>query len=236
MLYWSRANSPVEFGIYLAQYALLSVLWGTGGWLLARHGFRLRASERLISGLAMGMLLFIGLSNLLANILPVVFAFWGGALLVMGLGLWAARHSPPRGWISREDLNAWPQLLILIALILLFQFIQRGLALFDEYLHIPLVSTMAAGNIPPHFYLNPSAKFAYHYGLQVFAASLVRLGGFSPWGAWDFSRAIAISFTLVLSWIWVFRLTRSRLAGILGSFLLIFGGGARWLLLLLPSF
>jgi hypothetical protein len=94
---------------------------------------------------------------------------------------------------------------------------------------------MAAGEIPPHFYLNPDFYFAYHYGIQVFAASLVRLAGFFPWSAWDVSRALAIAFTLVLGWVWVRRVTRSRTAAWLGSILFTFGGGTRWLLLLLPA-
>ncbi len=94
---------------------------------------------------------------------------------------------------------------------------------------------MAAGDIPPHFYLNPDFIFAYHYGIQVFAASLVRLADFFPWSAWDVSRALAIAFTLVLGWIWVRKVTRSRIAAWLGSILFTFGGGARWLLLLLPA-
>ena len=71
--------------------------------------------------------------------------------------------------------------------------------------------------------------------IQVFAASLVRLVNFFPWSAWDVSRALAIGFTLVLGWIWVRKVTGSRLAAWLGTFLFTFAGGARWLLLLLPT-
>lgn len=206
--------------------------------MLTTHAFRLRASERLISGLATGMLLFIGLGNLLSNLLPEAVSFWAAALLVLAGGMLAARRSAiskRRPWLDWRDLRAWPALLALLILTMLFQAIQSGLAIFDEYLHIPLVSTMAAGDIPPHFYLNPDTRFAYHYGIQVYAASLVRLGDFFPWSAWDLSRAIAIAFTLVLGWIWVRRVTGSRLAAWLGSFAFTFAGGTRWLLLLLPA-
>ncbi|MCU0486941.1 MAG: hypothetical protein MUC85_12625, partial [Anaerolineales bacterium] len=65
--------------------------------------------------------------------------------------------------------------------------------------------------------------------------SLVRLGGFFPWSAWDISRALAFAFTLILGWLLLRRWTGSRLAATLGTILLGFGGGTRWLLLLLPA-
>jgi hypothetical protein len=137
--------------------------------------------------------------------------------------------------LNIQDLRAWPQLIVFLLLIILFAYIQRGLSLFDEYLHIPLTSIMAAGDIPPHFYLNPQVYFAYHYGIHVLAASLVRLGTLFPWSALDLGKAVMIAFTLSLSWLWVKRLTRSNAAGFFGSFLIAFGGGARWLLVLLPT-
>ena len=60
------------------------------------------------------------------------------------------------------------------------------------------------------------------------------LGGFFPWSAWDLSKALSIALTLTLAWSWILRQTRSRLAACLGAFLVVLGGGARWLLLLVP--
>jgi hypothetical protein len=229
-MYWSRSNSLID----IALYVLLSSGWALGGWLLAMHAFRLRRGERLISGLAVGMLLFIGVGNLLAHLLPLTIAFWSASGLILLAGVFTAWRSKHHPWLEMHDLRL-PLLIGFVALTLLFTFILRGQAIFDEYLHLPLISVMAAGDIPPHFYLNPNFYFAYHYGIQVFAASLVRLAGFFPWSAWDASRALAIAFTLVLGWVWVRRVTRSRMAAWLGSFLFTFGGGARWLLLLLPA-
>src|SRR5512140_3277252 len=92
----------------------------------------------------------------------------GAAVLILVAGLAAAWRGPRLPW--RADLRAWPQLVVLAGLTLLFVMIGRGLALFDDYWHIPLISVMAAGDIPPHFYLDPTQPMAYHYGLQVLAA------------------------------------------------------------------
>ena len=230
-MYLSRANNLIDIALYL----LLSSGWALGGWLLVRSAFHLRRSERVVSGLAAGFLLFIGISNLLAHILPVTYAFWGASLIIFLAGVACVWRSNLHPWLDKRDLNVIPLMVCFLALTVLFTLILRAGSIFDEYLHLPLISIMAVGEIPPHFYLNPDFYFAYHYGIQVFAASLVRLAGFFPWSAWDMSRALTIAFTLVLGWVWVRRVTRSRTAAWLGSILFTFGGGTRWLLLLLPA-
>jgi hypothetical protein len=230
-MYWFSTNNLVD----LILYILLSIGWALGGLLLVTHAFRLHRNERIVTGLAAGFLLFIGLSNLLAHILPLTTAFWAASVLILAAGLLVAWRSNKQAGFNKSDLRSIPLLVGLAAITILFTLILRGESIFDEYLHLPLISIMAAGDIPPHFYLNPAFYFAYHYGLQVFAASLVRLGNFFPWSAWDASRALAIGFTLVLGWVWVRKVTGSRLAAFLGTFLFTFAGGARWLLLLLPA-
>lgn len=217
----------------LAAFGVLSLLWVAGGYLLAVYGLRLRRGERLVGGLALGFLLFLTLANLLANLAPTAAAYWLAAALLAAWGgalAWLKR-SQPLPW--REDLRDWPQLAALLALTLVFAMVQRGLALYDEYLHLPMISLMAAGDIPPHFYLNPGMPFAYHYGLQVWAACLVELANFFPWNAFDLSKALAIAFTLNLGWLWARRAWPRKAAW--ASLLLTFGGGARWLLLFLPA-
>jgi hypothetical protein len=239
-MYWSRTGSIADIVFYL----LLCTGWWIGGWFIVTYIFHQRVSERLITGFAAGLLFFIALSNLFAHVLPLPAAFWSasGLIFLGGVGLaigWTMRRQPGgrlRFILSElsAPLRSWPQIASLLGLTLLFELIGRGLAIFDDYLHIPLVSVMAAGDIPPHFYLDPTKYFSYHYGLQVLAASLVRMAGFFPWSAWDLSKALAIALTMMLAWVWIRRVTRSERAAYLGSFLVTFASGARWLLLLVP--
>src|SRR4030065_2454111 len=230
-MYWLRTNNLIDITLYL----LLSSAWALGGWLLVTHAFHLRRIERIVSGLAVGFLLFIGLSNLFAHFLPLTLAFWCAPLTIFLAGIACAWRSNLRPWLEKRDLKSIPWMVGLVAITIIFTLILRGESIFDENQHLPLISVMASGNIPPHFYLNPEFYFAYHYSIQVFSASLVRLVDFFPWSAWDGSRALAIAFTFILGWLWVRRVTRSTLAAWLGSFLFTFGSGTRWLLLLLPS-
>ena len=206
-----------------------------GGILLVRYAFALRRMERIVTGIAAGFVLFIVLSNLFAHVLPLTGAFWAASILILAGGLLLAWRSKKQPLISNGDLRSIPLLIGLMGITVLFVLILRGQSIFDEYLHLPLISIMGAGDIPPHFYLNPGFYFAYHYAIQVFAASLVKLSSFFPWSAWDLSRALAIGFTLVLGWIWVRKVTGRRLAAWVGAVLFTFAGGSRWLLLLLPA-
>lgn len=230
-MYYLREVDPAR----LATYLLLSLAWSAGGWLLVARGFGLKSRERLLAGAAAGLLLFIVVSNLLARAMPLPAAFGTAALAILGAGVLShalpgAGRTPLRG-----DLRHLWLLAGFVLAALAFQSVQRGLALFDEYLHLPLVSVMATGDIPPHFFLNPAQPFAYHYGLQIWAASMVRLAGFFPWSAFDLSRAMALALTACLAWLWFRRTVRSEIAALVSAAVLLVAGGSRWLLLFLPA-
>jgi hypothetical protein len=231
MQYWSRTGSFID----IVSFIILCALWALGGLLIISHSFHLKAREKLVSGLTTGFLLFIVLSNLLAQIFPLTVAYWSASGIILLAGLVLLLRSKTGIRSNLMLLGGWPTIVILGVVVLGFTLILRSLAIFDDYYHLPMISVMATGDIPPHFYLDPSLHLPYHYGLQVFAASMVRLGGFFPWSAWDISRAVVYGFTFVLAWLWIRRLTGKELPAYLGSGLLMFGGGARWLLLLIPT-
>ncbi len=231
MYYWTLSGSWID----IISFLLLCLLWALGGWLLVSHTFHLKRRENLVAGLAAGFLLFIVLSNLLAQVTPLTFAYWSSAIILLLSGLALSLLSKRGQRIDLSQFRSWPQIIVLAGIILGFTLILRGLAIFDDYYHLPMISVMATGDIPPHFYLDPTLHLPYHYGLQLFAAGMVRLGGFFPWSAWDISRAIVFGFTVILAWLWIRRLTGAQLPAYLGSGLLIFGGATRWLLLLIPQ-
>ena len=215
-------------GLPLAGWVLL---WAAGGCLLAGTLFRLRDNEISFVGLGLGLVLEVWLANLVAQVLPAPAAFWLAAAAVSLAGIVAALRSRWRPRI-RSILAPWVWLGLLT---LFFNAIGRGLGIFDDYQNLPTVSLMATGDIPPHFALNPSLSFGYHYFLLLFCAELMRLGSLFPWSALDLGRGLILALPLVLAGLWGYRLTGSRLAGFLTGVMLALAGGARWLLLLLPS-
>ena len=127
------------------------------------HIFRLRRGESLVAAYASGLLLFIVFANLLGQLLPLDAAFWIAAASILVLGLSARQTIDSTLW--KKEIKAWPQILTLAGLTALFATINHGLAIFDDYHNLPLVSVIALGDLPPHFYLNPEQRLAYHYGL-----------------------------------------------------------------------
>jgi len=169
-MYFSRTGNIFDLIVWLV---LAGMFW-LGGLLLVTCAFRLHKRERLISGLAVGFLLFIVLNNLWSNFMPYSYAVWGSSVSVFGLGLIAGGKSQKKTSLLNLDSISWPQLIAMIGLIILFTLMNRGLAILDDYHNLPLVSMIAAGDVPPHFYLNPENRLAYHYGLHLFSGSLVR--------------------------------------------------------------
>jgi hypothetical protein len=230
-MYWSRTGSILDLFIWTVQCSL----WCGGGWLISTHIFRLRSRERLFTGIASGSLFFMLFSNLLAQVMSLPAAYWSAAVLVLGIGLLAAFLSSTRPRFPIRDLFVWPQIIAFIALFLLFVWINRGLSIFDDYANLPLVSVIATGDVPPHFYLNPTKILDYHYGGHLLAASLMRVGGFFPWSSLDLFKAYSIAMTVVLGALWYRRFIRKDLAWLWIGLVILLGGGSRWLLLFVPE-
>src|SRR3989337_336303 len=170
-MYWFRVDNPWVFGVWLAVTAIR----GIGGWLLATHAFRLERGERLIIGFGLGLVCYLWFVNLIGRWLTPDWTFAGAGILVLILGM-AYAWNGTRPAIDWKDFQVWRWLVIGLILVWLFARIARGMAIFDDRKNISIVSTMAAGDIPPHHYMNSAVLFAYHYGFQLFGASLMRLG------------------------------------------------------------
>jgi len=228
-MYWFRTETPWMALAWLAA----ALLWSIGGWLIATHAFSLAARERLILGIGLGLGLYLWFVNALGHWSTPGLAFSIPAVLVFGLGLFYAFRSA-RPFLDREDLRVWPYGLVWLGLAILFQRLAMGVAVFDEPKNLSIVSTMAAGDIPPHHYMNAEAGFAYHYGFQLLGASLVRLGGLQPWSAFDLSRAMVGAYLFILIALFSRRYLDKLYAGWALAGLMAFATGVRYLLLIVP--
>ena len=228
-MYWFRNGNALD-GLALIPFFFLFTM---GGWLLSTHAFKLKSRERVVVGFGLGLALTLWFSNLLGRWLPPQIAFWGAAGLVLILGLLSTIWSD-RPFLDKTDLHAWPLLIFFVGITLLFTLMGRGLGIFDDRKNLSIISTMAAGDIPPHFYMNSEFLFKYHYGFQLFGAGLMRVGGLFPWSAFDLSKGITAGLAIVLAYLWGWRATYRRLGGVLTAFVLTFASGGRWLLTLLP--
>ncbi len=229
-MYWNRTGSILDPLIFV----VLSLCWVIGGWLLVRRSGQFLKREQLVSGIASGLLLYVMLGNAIAHFLSVYPAFALTSALILIFGILVSRNSK-LSWRELIKPSVYFPIAAMIVMTGLFTLILRGLGVGDDYAHLPLVSSMAAGDFPPHYSLHPEIFLPYHYALDLFAATMVRIGGFFPWSAWDISRSFVLSLTLVLAWLWLRRITHSKVGAYLSSGLIAFGMGTRWLLTLLPK-
>lgn len=200
-----------------------------GGYGLARRAFRLSPEESLVVGLASGLLLQGVLGNLLGRFLPLPLNAWvvslgiglSGILLARRVGLW--QWPRPSGW--------W---FLLAGLGGLGWGMARGLAIFDDYAHLPTLSLMAAGDFPPHFAYDPSIPYGYHHFLLLIGAQIMRVAQWQPWSALDAARALSFALAIALGALWAGRVSGRALGAVLGGMAIALLSGMRWALLVLP--
>ncbi|HEX7556552.1 MAG TPA: hypothetical protein VF338_08005, partial [Leptolinea sp.] len=220
----------------LHDFAILGgwcALWMVGGYLIARYAFRINAREQLLVGIALGLVVETWLANLLTLVFGADLAFWLAASLTLVIGIVFAIGNSPGDWMKVSI--PWSQLIAFVIITYIFTAMSRGLAIYDDYAHLPTLSMMAAGDLPPHFPLDPNISYGYHYFLMLFAAQWMRLGGMYPWNALDLARGISFGLMISLTYLWVARLTFSKIGGLVGAMMTAFGMGTRWILLLLPE-
>jgi hypothetical protein len=229
-MYWYRDGSALSLLPWLATIALV---W-LGGWLLVSRLFKLERKERLITGLALGIVLYSWLVNLIARFVAPNLGFLLPAILLFLLGALVAFIHRDEYKIEWKDFSVWPWLLAGLFLVWVFALLGKGLAIFDEQKNLSLISIIANGDVPPRFFLDYPRLFVYHYGFHLFGASLMRLGGMLPWSAFDMAKAIMWGLSLMLAFLVGRRYSGSQRGGLITALVLAFASGARYLLFLLP--
>ncbi|OGO11165.1 MAG: hypothetical protein A2Y93_02095 [Chloroflexi bacterium RBG_13_68_17] len=216
---------------WLPLLALLG-LWAAGGWLVAARLFDLAPEERSLVGFGLGLTLSTWTANVLAHVLPLTISTWGAAVATLGAGVLLAY--PVRRQLRGMFTPTWGQWGLLLGLSLLFTLVGRGLAVLDDYQNLPILSRIAAGDVPPHFPFAQDVRLGYHYFLLLVGAQFLRVAGAAPWTAIDMARGLALALAILLIGLLAYRMTRNYLAFLAGALFGAFAGGARWMLLLLP--
>jgi len=213
--------------------SIWACIWIVGGIWIVKAVYKLNPEEEGIIGVIVGLTAEVGLTNFFVRILPLSPSTWFSALVVLLIGFLLVWRK-----LGIKELLIKPNLkfiLIFLVIFYIFFLIARGLALYDDYAHLPTISIMAAGNIPPCFALNPDIPYSYHYFLLLFGTQIINLTSTTPWTAWDIARSFTIAPAVILGGLWTYRITKNRIAAFIGSLGVLFISGTRWLMLLVPS-
>jgi hypothetical protein len=214
-------------------FILWALCWIIGGWWIVHSAFHLNPNEESFIGFVVGLAAEVGLVNFAARVMTLPWAIWLSAIAVLLTGLILSMvHGGLPALKIKINLKQW---LIFFVLTYVFFLISRGWAIWDDYAHLPTLSIMATGQIPPHFSYDPQATYGYHYFVLLFGAQIMRLTGWQPWTAWDVARTLTMAPAIILGGLWAYRVTRNQLAGVVGGAAVLFVSGTRWLLLFIPN-
>ncbi|MBA4419995.1 MAG: hypothetical protein C0391_02495 [Anaerolinea sp.] len=213
-------------------WSVTCLLWTAGGFFIVHRIFCLDSKEELITGFGVGLISYLFLCNISGRYLVPTVAFTLPSVLIFTTGFLASRRNLPNPFIKTMRMQ-W--VLIATGLILggIFFLISRGISLFDEPKNLSIISQMGRGIIPPTF--ESTEPFGYHYGFQLLSASLMAIGGFFPWSAFDMGKAIVWGYTIILFVMIANRYMSSWWKSALAGVLFVFAGGTRYLLFLFPS-
>jgi hypothetical protein len=229
-MYWFRESNIFGF----IPWLIIALVLTLSGWLIATHAFNLEKKQRLLIGFGLGLVIYLWLLNLIGRWFEPRFAYILPAFIVLVIGLmFAWRSGEPLFDIS--DIKISPLFFLVLGLLIYTVLIERGLGIYDDYHHLPAISTIGAGNLPPKYMLNAFYDFSYHYGFELLGGSLMQLGNMFPWSALDISKSIVWVYSLILIALILKRYLEKSWKIVIGTALFIFMGGTRYLLMLFPA-
>jgi hypothetical protein len=213
---------------------LWTISWLIGGMLIVANLFIINENETLYLGVATGLVLENWLANILGRVINPIIGFQLASVLLLLTGIVLELKLKHFRELQCRKVFLTTSSFWFIFTLVLFTLIGRGLPIFDDFQNLPTISRLAAGDIPPHFPLNPEIRFGYHYFLLLVAAQIVRISGLFPATALDIARSIFMVTTVFIGGKYILRMTQSRIAEMLGMIFLLFSSGARWMLLTIP--
>jgi hypothetical protein len=229
-MYWFRESNPLGF----IPFILAALTWTLGGWLITTHAFKMEKGQRLLVGFGLGLVIYLFLLNLIGGWFEIRLAYLLPAFFVLGIGLLTSIKSQ-QPFLDWQDLKLPPILLLFAGLFIYSLLLERGLGIYDDYHHLPAISAMGAGNLPPRYMLNAAYEYSYHYGFELLGGSLMQLGNLFSWSAFDLGKSLVWVYSLVLIAMLLKQYLEKTWKVILGVVLFLFLGGTRYLMMLLPS-
>lgn len=201
-------------------------------WQILRLIFTHEPRELLIVlSLIAGPIFYIFTLNALGHFFPITFLFFYVlvAFLVIGLVLWAfiRERSASAQWLIDQP---WRKIIFITAAVI---FLTTGLIAargysgdeFNLFSTVPMAGTIAEGNFPVRWTVEPQVKAYYHYGIELFTAALYRVTGLTLGFGVDLCRAWFTALFLLMIFIFLYRVTKHPAKAYLTSLLTMFGGG-----------
>ncbi len=228
-MYWFRDNF-----LYFIPWLIVMLITWFGGWLATSRIFRLKSQENIFVSFGIGLFIYIFFVNICGYFLPAPITFILPAFITLIFGF-LTNYRNKKFQLDWKDLGHWKLLLFGLLFALFMVRMEQGLAISDDPKNITLISQLATGDIPPKFYLDGSKFFSTHYSFHLIGASMMSVGNVMPWSAFDLSKALVASYSLILIYLISLRYVKYPYQAILVVALFTVVGGTRWLFFLIPQ-
>ncbi len=205
-------------------------------WLAARNSSDVAGfGERVLAGLAIGLVAYIFIVNWLGRLASPFWAFFGGAPRRSSPGL-SLGVSVSRPLAGPERPAHRPWIAAGLALFWIFLRISKGTGLFDETIqpgyHFDHRQRADSRCTPTS--AKPSLH-RYHYAMHFLGAGMMQLGHFAPGAPSTSPSRWSGAFRCSWSALSESAIFRVPYGAVLLAGAWAFAGGSRWLMLLLPS-
>jgi len=231
-------SNPIVLFVFLAPFAASAAL-------IVLRVVRPRTLLCAVSLGAVGTFTFVLLS---VNFAGILLRSFGGALVAAWIVALASaplivrlyRRRPAHDPLERPDRSTrLAMIVVLVPLVILVGMLALFTSFHDEIIvtgHLSVTGSMARGVYPPTYLAFPDVPYKYHYGFDVLAAVVARLGGAGTELSVDVVAMALFVFGFLLAWSAIHELTGRRLAAWLGALWLTLGGGMAVLLASHPAF
>lgn len=205
-------------------------------WRLMLLIFKDESNEFLLTlALIAGPVFYIFTLNILGHFFPITFLFFYvlAAFLIIGLVLFIFTHKDKIKSFWLLD-KRWRKILLLTIIVI---FLTTGLIAargysgdeFNIFSTVPMAGTIAEGNFPVRWTVEPQVMAYYHYGIELFSAAMYKTTGLPFWYGVDLCRALFTILFLALIFLVLFKITKHPAKSYLVSLLTLFGGGLVWI-------
>ena len=232
----ARLVMPIELGPGMTESVLRSLalccFLAACGWVLTR---RLLGVQRLVALVPLAVIIgagvFVFLCNVLAYAVGVALAFPIAAILLLlaAVYLLVRPLRKPEPLVAEGLLGTGIYLVISGAFFVIVVANYLVVPTMDYYIHYDAANRLAMGQFPLMNVASPDLHAKYHYGVNLLAAALIRLGNLPVEGAFLFI-GIGIPFALFLM---VYALAReatgSRYLALVPALLAAFNDGLQFL-------
>lgn len=205
-------------------------------WQIMRLIFKGESREFLLTlSLISGPVFYLFVLNALGHFFSITFLFFYVlvAFLVIGLVIFIfSDHSGrKKPWLFDKKwrkILLWTLIIIFITTVLIAA---RGYSgdEFNIFSTVPMAGTIAEGNFPVRWTVEPQVMAYYHYGIELFTAAMYKITGLPIWYGVDLCRALFTVLLLALLFLLTFKITEHPAKSYLVSLTTLFGGGLVWL-------